>query len=201
MKPGAPFESTLSKRSTPGEIAQVGRLAARVDGGRQEVAQEHPAVAIRVLGKGARGHRARVLHDADAVPLAARRSRSRRSRSTLTIGRRSVAIWRVCSRALLEVQHASRAGPRSAPGGRRAQASARRSGVRRRAGAGAAGARAPRAAHGASATAAKTSRRVIARPRRAGVDGEPVIGGWRRRRRPASRLDDGSDRAARLSAS
>ena len=51
------------------EVAQVRRLAARIHGGRQDVSQEHPAVAVGVLGEGARGQGARVLNDAGAVPL------------------------------------------------------------------------------------------------------------------------------------
>ncbi len=50
-------------------IAEIRRLAARVDRRRQQVAQEHPAVAARVFGKNARVGRAEILDVATAVAL------------------------------------------------------------------------------------------------------------------------------------
>ena len=66
MKPGAPFESMLSKRCDPGRFAQVGGLAPRIDGRGQQVAQKHPAVAALVLRK---QQISIVAHDARAVAL------------------------------------------------------------------------------------------------------------------------------------
>ena len=67
MNPGAPSELTLSKRSMPANSPRSATSPRVVDGRRQQVAHEHPAVPVRVFGEVAAGDRARVLDDADAV--------------------------------------------------------------------------------------------------------------------------------------
>ncbi len=74
MKLGAPVESMLSNRFTPGKFPRLTGSPRRVDGGRQQVAQENPGVLVRVLRE--RAVRSDVLYHADAVALGTKKPRS-----------------------------------------------------------------------------------------------------------------------------
>ena len=121
MKPAAPSELTLSKRGGVGRVAQVRHLAARVDRGREDVAEERPRV-VRVLRELAVGPR--VANPADAA--VAERDEEAEVDVAVPRQRRDALLPRLLRLAQALVQLVDAAPPASGPG------PARRPALRRR---------------------------------------------------------------------